>query len=137
MSSASAFKTVYKTFFQLFCCSILAFGINLFLVQKLITPQEEGQLQYSISQLYLVFTAFSFFILGVLLVVRKKSLDYVGYTFLILTSLKMGGAYFLLRPILAATTEEFSFEKTNFFIVFIYFLAIETVLTIRILNNKQ
>ena len=137
MNKIPAVKMVYKTFFQLFCLSFLAFLTHFFLAQHFVLPLVIQQLQYSIPQLYVVFTAFSFFILGTLFVVRKNSLNYVGYAFLILTSVKMGVAYFLLRPILAIARNEFYFEKINFFIVFIFFLAIETLLTIRILNNKQ
>lgn len=137
MSNAFSNKAIYKTFFLLFCLAALGFTTNYFLAKTYIPEAQLTGLHYSILQLYLIFTICSFVILGILLIVRKKNLDNVGYTFLLLTSVKMGAAYFLLRPILRTVTQGFSFEKTNFFIIFIYFLAIETLLTIRILNNKQ
>lgn len=137
MGNAFSIKSVRKTFFLLFCLSFPAFITNYFLAKHFVAPLQLTQLHYTIPQLYTVFTFSSFLILGILLMVRSKNLDNVGYTFLILTSIKMGAAYFLLRPILKTVTEGFSFEKINFFIIFIYFLLIETLLTIRILNNKQ
>lgn len=127
----------FKTFLHLFIISIIAFVINFFLVENVVPKHELVKWTYSIANLYSMFFVFSVFIMSLLLFVRTKNLDYVGYTYLIVTSVKMGIAYFLLRPILATTTDENSTEKINFFIVFICFLAIETLLTIRILNNKQ
>ena len=137
MNNSTFFKKVYKHYLYLFCLSLIGFFINFFLAKKYIPQAELISWQYSISTLFLIFFALSFLILSVLLIVRKINLDYVGYAFLFLTSLKMGIAYFLVRPILTAAIDRISFEKTNFFIVFICFLAIETLLTIRILNNKQ
>jgi hypothetical protein len=127
----------FKTFLHLFIISIIAFVINFFLVENVVPNHELVKWTYSIANLYSMFFVFSVVIMSLLLFVRTKNLDYVGYTYLIATSVKMGIAYFLLRPILATTTDENSTEKINFFIVFICFLAIETLLTIRILNNKQ
>ena len=127
----------FKTFLHLFIISIIAFVINFFLVENVVPKQELANWTYSIVNLYVLFFLFSVVIMSLLLFVRTKNLDNVGYTYLILTSIKMGVAYFLLRPILATTTVDNATEKINFFIVFIWFLAIETLLTIRILNNKQ
>jgi TM2 domain-containing membrane protein YozV len=48
----------------------------------------------------------------------------------------MGVAYAFLRPILASGGKNLATEKMQFLIVFIIFLAIETIVTIRILNDK-
>ena len=127
----------FKTFLHLFIISIIAFVINFFLVENVVPKLELTNWTYSIVNLYVLFFLFSVAIMSLLLFVRNKNLDNVGYTYLIVTSIKMGVAYFLLRPILATTTVNNATEKINFFIVFIWFLAIETLLTIRILNNKQ
>ncbi len=136
MNDSPYFKQFLKTVFYLFICSTIAFCINFFLLNNSVSKSELSQWVYSVTTLYSIFFVFSLIIMSVLSFVRKKNLDYVGYTFLIATSLKMTIAYFLFRPILKATTHEVSTEKTNFFIIFICFLAIETLLTIRILNNK-
>ena len=69
--------------------------------------------------------------------VNSKSPDNTGYVFMGATLLQMGSSYLMLRPVLASAGENSSFEKINFFAVFILFLAIETLITIRLLNNKQ
>lgn len=128
---------IFKTYFHLFIISIIAFIINFFLVENFIPKTELIHWNYPLVNLYSMFFVFSLVIMSLLLFVRKKNLDYVGYTYLIVTSIKMAIAYFLLRPILVTTSNDISSEKINFFIVFICFLIIETLLTIRILNNKQ
>ena len=137
MNNSTFFKKVYKHYLYLFCFSLFTFLINFFLAKEYISQIELGSWHYSIPELFIIFTALSFLIFSILLIIREINLDYVGYAFLLLTSLKMGIAYFFVRPILIIETNRISFEKTNFFILFICFLAIETLLTIRILNNKQ
>jgi hypothetical protein len=46
-------------------------------------------------------------------------------------------SFMFLRPILNLDLPKTPVEKINFFAIFIYFLVIETLITIRILNNKQ
>jgi hypothetical protein len=42
-----------------------------------------------------------------------------------------------LMPILNSKIANIGYEKINFFIVFSIFLSIETVVSVRILNNNQ
>jgi len=92
---------------------------------------------HSLEVLYSFFTICSIFIIMLLIKVSQKSFDNVGMVFLIATSIKMVVCYFVLQPILNISNENIKIEKMNFFMMFILFLAIETVITIRILNNKQ
>lgn len=89
---------------------------------------------YSLEALYAVFTLFTIIILTILLFVKDKNLDQVGMTFLLITSVKMGICFFIVRPVLIASNENLV-EKINFFMIFILFLAIETIITIRLLNK--
>jgi hypothetical protein len=93
--------------------------------------------QYSIEALYLLFFGMSMLIFIVLLKVKEKSFDNVGMSFLLGTSIKMVFCYLILKPILHITIYDNKIEKVNFFGMFILFLLIETVLTIRILKEKQ
>jgi hypothetical protein len=68
--------------------------------------------------------------------VKEKSFDNVGMSFLLGTSIKMVFCYLILKPILHIVTYNNTIEKVNFFGMFIL-LLIETVLTIRILKEKQ
>lgn len=90
-----------------------------------------------IETIYIFFLACSLTIIFILLKVKEKNIEQIGYTFLFLTCLKMGISYLLLEPILHCGNPNVKIEKMNFFIIFAMFLATETIVTIRILNNKQ
>ena len=103
------------SFFRLsiwFCCLLIFLSIFLFLLYALL-------------------------VVFVLLLVKRKSLDNVGMSFLLVTSIKMVFCYLILRPILKVATLQNSAEKINFFALFILFLLIETLFTIRLVNEKQ
>jgi hypothetical protein len=92
---------------------------------------------YSIETLYLMFLGLSILVFIVLLKVKEKCFDNVGMSFLLGTSVKMVVCYIILRPLLQVSNSSIAIEKNNFFVMFILFLTIETILTIRILNEKQ
>ena len=79
----------------------------------------------------------SVIILFILIKVKEKNIDNVGYTFLLVTFIKMGISYAVLSPILHSSNPNVKIEKLNFFVIFALFLTIETIVTARILNNKQ
>lgn len=95
------------------------------------------QFQYSLAALYGFFFISALLIITILIKVRQKYIDSVGNTFMLLTCIKSGVAYVLLRPILAMHHSDVALEKTNFFIIFALFLTIETFVTIRMLNKNQ
>ena len=97
----------------------------------------ENQFQYSILTLYSYFTFLSLVIIIILFFIKRKEINNVGNSFMLLTILQMPFAYLLLHSILNSSSKHALFEKINFFIIFLLFLAIETVVSIRILNNKQ
>jgi hypothetical protein len=92
---------------------------------------------YSLETLYILFLGLSTLVFIVLLKVKERSFDNVGMSFLLATSVKMVFCYLILRPILQASNHNNTIEKRNFLVMFILFLAIETIVTIRILNEKQ
>jgi hypothetical protein len=92
---------------------------------------------HSLETIYFFFWCCCTVILIVLVNVNKRFPDNTGYTYMGATLLQMGLSYVMLRPILHSGVPGNSFEKINFFIIFILFLVIETVITIRLLNNKQ
>ena len=79
----------------------------------------------------------SVIILFILIKVKEKNIDNVGYTFLLVTFIKMAISYAILYPILHSSNPYLRIEKLNFFIIFALFLAIETIITIQFLNKKQ
>lgn len=92
---------------------------------------------YSLEALYLFFFSLSAVIFIVLLIVKERSFDNVGMSFLLATSIKMIFCYLILRPILQISEGESPVERINFFILFIVFLTIETLFTIRLVNEKD
>jgi hypothetical protein len=92
---------------------------------------------YSLLSLYLFFGIFSIFLLLTVFQVRTRNFDLVGMSFLIVTSVKMMVCFLFVRPILKSISVTAPIEKINFFVMFIVFLAIETTVTILILNEKQ
>jgi hypothetical protein len=105
----------------------------LFEVMKISTKD----FSYSLLSLYLFFGIFSIVLRVVLFQVRSQNFDLVGMSFLIVTTVKMMTCFVFVRPILKSISSTSGIEKINFFMLFIVFLAIETLVTIRILNEKQ
>ncbi len=127
----------FKSILTILVLGIIGFAIHKILFYSLVPKVYEAGFIYSIELLYLFFFFFSSILILALDKVKEKSINSVGYTFLLLTTLKMGIAFVFLKPILAGNLPKTPTEKMSFFIIFIYFLAIETFVTIRILNNKQ
>ena len=127
----------YRPVFEILFVAAIAYGIH-----KLVfhlnagNPKFQG-FYYSIETLYAFFTCCSLCIVFILLITKSKNIDYVGYTFLLVTCVKMALSYMFLLPVLHLANTSMASEKINFFIVFALFLTIETAVTIRILNNKQ
>lgn len=127
----------YQSILEILLISIVAYSIH-----KLFFFLNENNLNYQnfhfpIEFIYAFFCLCSIVILLILIKVKSKSIDNVGKVFLLTTCIKMVVSYAVLSPILHSGNLNMRVERTNFFIIFILFLTIETVVTIRILNNKQ
>jgi hypothetical protein len=92
---------------------------------------------FPIEVVYGYFFSCSLILMFILVKVKEKNIDNVGYTFLLVTCVKMGFSYLILSPILNSESANIRFEKINFFLIFAFFLAVETVVTIRMLNTKH
>ena len=115
---------------------IPVFVIHLVVFKNVTLSKAAQDFYYSIPFLYLLYIVFSKIILFVIVKVSEKNFDNTGMTFLVCTTIKMAISYFIARPILNAPVEN-TIEQANFFFIFILFLAIETLITIRLLNKKQ
>ena len=127
----------YSSLFTVVIAAALGLIVHKTISHFIIPKEFEDNFVYSIPLLYFMFAILSTVIVFLLMKVKQTAIDSVGYAFLAMTTVKMVIAYALLRPIIHTHLPKTPTEKMNFFIVFIYFLAIETILTIRILNNKQ
>lgn len=92
---------------------------------------------YTLLQLYLFYSSMSLVVVTISILILKKNIDQVGMVFMATTVVKMMICAVAIQPVLAQTTSNIKIEKINFFVLFLIFLAIETLFTIRILNNKQ
>ena len=125
----------YKDFLFLIISVLLAYVVHKLIFYFFKINQEV--FYYSLEQLYVLFFILSFGIILILLKIKKRNFDQVGMSFLLLTSIKLGVYYLFLKPILNSKQYNIATEKTSFFALFILFLTIETVVTIRILSEKQ
>ena len=121
---------------------VLILAIPIYIVNKIIfNVSDFGKtaetFQYSLEQLFGFFLIASILIVFALIKIKEKNLDNVGYAFMFLTCLKMAISYVVLRPILQNANQSQHSEKINFLIIFMLFLAIETIISVRLLNNKQ
>ncbi len=127
----------HSSLFTVFIAAIIGFVVHRSISYFTIPKEFEDNFVYSTLLLYVLFALLSLVIVSLLTMVKKTSENSVGFAFLAFTTLKMGIAYAFLRPIIHTNLPKTPIEKMNFFVIFIYFLAIETYVTIRILNNKQ
>ena len=126
----------FRNLFTLLLLGTIGFIVHKALFYFFVPKIYEQHFIYSLHLLYSFFFFFSATLVLILDKVKQKDINSVGYTFLLLTTLKMVVAYIFLRPILEANLPKTPTEKMSFFIIFIYFLTIETYVTIRILNNN-
>jgi hypothetical protein len=108
--------------------------IHVLLFKLPFLKEKETEFYFNIPVLYLLFFVFSFLILIIVTKISEKNFDNTGMIFMIATSIKMVVAFFLLRPILYR--EDNKIEKINFFVVFILFLLLETIIAAKFLNKK-
>ena len=127
----------YNSLFAVLIAGLIGLIVHKSISYFIIPKEFEDSFIYSTLLLYALFSLLSMIIVFLLAKVKETSENSVGYAFLAFTTLKMAIAYAFLRPIIHTDLPKTPTEKMNFFIVFIYFLVIETYLTIRILNNKQ
>jgi len=120
--------------------NLLAASMVLYLLHKTLfygIEIDTSKFYYSLETLYLFFSGCSLLIILILLFVNIKNKEQVGMGFIWLTGIKIMICCLLLIPLFARSTNHKTLENINFFVMFILFLTIETILSIRILNNKQ
>ncbi len=127
----------HQPLLEITAISVLVYGIH-----KLVFFLNQDNLKFQnfhfpIELIYGFFFICSLIIILILIKIKEKNIDNVGFTFLLITSIKVAISYAVLNLIMNPRNFNVRIEKINFFIIFALFLTIETVVTIRILNNKQ
>lgn len=126
----------YDPIFRVFLISIVAYSVHkLFFFLNENNPKFQN-FYFTIEAIYGFFFFCTVIILLILIKVKSINIDNVGHTFLLLTCIKMAISYVVLLPILHSGNQNIEIEKLNFFLIFALFLATETIITIRILNNN-
>ncbi len=126
-----------------YIATISALSLAAFFLHKLILESTDlgsagASKQFSLEVLYAGYLAFAILLTIVLTKVRTINLDYVGYTFIALTGFKMLASFGVFYASVHAESDAMSaLEKKNILAIFIFFLAVETVVAIRILNSRQ
>lgn len=125
--------------YLLFFKELFFFAFPLFIIHQLVflLPSlniAQEKFYFSITFLYVLFFIFSKIILFIVKKVSERSFDNTGMVFMIATFVKAGIVYFIIKPILDSQNNQI--EKMNVFFIFICFLLIETIITVRILNKK-
>jgi hypothetical protein len=111
---------------------------NILIVQNLFSLEEKWQnTYYNFSQTLSFFVVSSIVILIINLVISKKASEQLGFVFLGIMTVKLIASYVFIAPALELKSVASEFEKINFFIYFLVFLAIDVYLTIQILNKKN
>ena len=120
---------------------LLAITLPIFIVHLLLfkytsLSEYQNEFYYSIPFLYLIFFICTKTCLFIIVRVSQKNFDSTGMTFMLVSTLQTILAFLIAKPILNSNTST-SLEKANYFFIFILFLAIETIISIRILNKKR
>lgn len=125
----------YRPVLHLFFITIATYIVHkgVFFVLK----TNDENFHYSLEVLYLIFLVIATLLLTFTLRFQKDKFDSIGMFFMMGTLIQMFIAYLFLRPILSDKIHNVSFEKINFFVTFILFLLFETLLTVRLLNEKR
>lgn len=127
---------IIKTTFAILVLAAILFFINSLILEHQNFKVGFELFQISLAFIYFIFTGFSILILITLIIVNQKNKDVVGMTFMLITTFKTILYYVIFSKIIT-TDKSNTIERINFFVVFILFLVIETLITIRLLNKKQ
>jgi hypothetical protein len=127
----------FKIIVQIPLLALPLYVIHLILFSETTLSTQTNEFHYSLEALYGIFAIATLLILLALIKMKEKNPESVGNTFMLLTCLKMGAAYFVLRPVLVLKHTNQHFEKINFLIIFLLFLAIETIITVKLINKKD
>lgn len=127
---------IFKTVLTLIIISLVLFFCNKLFLENTNFNSFYEQYQFSLEFIYSILSLFSITILIILLFVNRKNKDIVGMTFMLSTTFKTIICFVIFSSIINSSNQN-KIEKINFFLVFILFLTIETLITIRLLNKKQ
>lgn len=92
---------------------------------------------YSLETLYTAFGLASLLIIFILIRVKQRNFDQIGMAFMVLITVKMATLYFVFKPVISNREDEMQWERTNFIILFMAFLILETLTSAKILKSTE
>lgn len=126
----------FRPVIEMLVLSAVAFLIH-WMIFMFLLPHAAAAFHFSLPEIYTFFTVCAILITVTSVLIRQVNIDVVGQAFLLTTFIKMFICFGVFYPKLNDGNAEYKFELTNFIIVFLLFLAMETFVTIRLLNKKQ
>ena len=130
-------RTKYSPIFKIIIFSGILLFLHWLVFQLPSLEALQASFFYKLPLVYGFVALLSTIMMLVLIRIKTKAPEQLGYTFLLGTSIKMALCYLFLLPVLNRTGSAVYAEKINFFMIFILFLAMEAFFTTRLLNNKQ
>ena len=123
------FQKTIKSVFYLLIVIAICFVLHLLIFTYL--NISDANFKFTLLRLYAFFTFFTVVAEFVLQKIKQKNIDLVGNVFLGISLTKMMFCF-----IIGNFISNIPVQKNNFLVMFFMFLCIETVSTIKLLNNK-
>lgn len=127
----------YSPIFLVILSVILLFAIHKSIVHFSGWNDIYNTFHYSLEQLYLAFGLASLLIIFILIKVKERNFDQIGMAFMVLITVKMATFYFVFKPVISNRTDDAQWERTNFIILFMAFLILETLISAKILKSSE
>jgi hypothetical protein len=127
----------YNPIFLVILSVILLFAIHKSIVHFSGWNDIYSSFHYSLERLYLAFGLASLLIIFILIKVKERNFDQIGMAFMVLITVKMATFYFVFKPVISNRTDDAQWERTNFIILFMAFLILETLISAKILKSSE
>lgn len=114
----------------------LAIVLFLYLSHNIVFQKTLQAYHFTLESTYLFFAGFLVIITTTTHIINQKNKDIVGLVYLLITGIKLILTYILFKSAIDSSNKNTE-ERLMIFGLFILFLLIETVSTIRLLNKKQ
>ncbi len=126
----------FRPVLEIVALSVITFLIH-WMVFQFVMIDVASNFQFSLITIYTFFGGSAILITLISIIIKQVNIDSVGQGFLLTTFIKMFICFGVFYPKLNGDNTKNDTELPNFIIVFLLFLAMETYITIRILNKKQ
>jgi hypothetical protein len=127
----------YRPIFEIVLCTAPLYFIHKIYLYYTIRNGKQQEFNVDLEIIYAFFFTFLLILIAILIKIVKKNIDYVGYAFIIVTTLKLGFCYLFFSSILNSESLHVTSQKLHFFFIFGLFSTIETIVTSKMLNRRN